>query len=121
MANDIEVVNGHINLEDNDFVLVRSENRVIQHIYTGLRILVADWVLDIGQGINYLGGLRAYPEILSAQIKNAINTVEGIDTVLKYNFYIGEDNIYYISATVKVGDSEIPINDEINPSSFVGV
>lgn len=121
MANDIEVVNGHINLEDGDFVLVRSENRVIQHIYIGLRILVADWVLDIGQGINYLGGLRAYPEILSAQIKNAINTVDGVDTILKYNFYIGEYNIYYVSAMVKVGNSEIPINDAINPASFVGV
>lgn len=116
MADDIKILNNHINIENGDFVLVRNENRIIQQIYIGLRILVADWVLDVGQGINYLGGLRAYPEILSAQIKNAINSVDGVDTVLKYNFYIDKDNVYNITATIKVGNSEIAVSDKINPN-----
>lgn len=116
MADDIKIVNNHINLEKGDFALVRNENRIIQQIYIGLRILVADWVLDVGEGINYLGGLRAYPEILSAQIKHAINSVEGVDTVLKYNFFIDKDNVYNVNATVKVGNSEIAVNDKINPN-----
>jgi hypothetical protein len=101
-------------LENGDLVLVRDINRIIQQIYVGLRLLVADWVLDVNAGINYLGGLRAYPEILSAQIKRAINSVDGVDTVLKYNFYQDDNNIVHVSCTVKVGNSEIAVNEDIN-------
>ena len=73
-------------LEDGDLVLTRDINRIKQHIITGLHLLIGDWVLDQSQGISYFTGMRAYPGILSAQIKNAINTVDGVDTVLKYNF-----------------------------------
>ena len=101
-------------LENGDLVLVRDINRIIQQIYVGLRLLVADWVLDVNAGINYFGGLRAYPEILSAQIKRAINSVDGVDTVLKYNFYQDDNNIVHVSCTVKVGNSEIAVNEDIN-------
>lgn len=102
-------------LENGDLVLARDLNRIKQHIITGLYLLAGDWVLDNSQGVSYWTGMRAYPEILSAQIKRAINTVDGVDTVLKYNFRITEDNTYLITATVKVGNSEIAINEEINP------
>ena len=102
-------------LENGDLVLVRDLNRIKQHIITGLYLLAGDWVLDNSQGVSYWTGMRAYPEILSAQIKRAINTVDGVDTVLKYNFRITEDNTYLITATVKVGNSEIMINEDINP------
>ena len=98
--------------------LVRELNRIKQHIITGLYLLVGDWVLNTQEGVNYWNGLRAYPEILSAQIKRAINSVDGVDTVLKYNFRITEDNTYLITATVKVGNSEIAINEKINPSTL---
>ena len=75
-------------LENGDLVLVRDLNRIKQHIITGLYLLAGDWVLDNSQGVSYWAGMRAYPEILSAQIKRAINSVDGVDTVLKYNFYI---------------------------------
>ena len=118
MASDKKLQNNHINLEKGDFGLVRNENRIIQQIYIGLRILVADWVLDVGEGINYLGGLRAYPEILSAQIKHAINSVEGVDTVLKYVFNIDKNNYYNFFATVKIGNSVIEVNDKINMNTL---
>ena len=118
MANDVKITNGHLYLEDGDLVLVRDINRIIQHIKTGLYLLVGDWVLDQSQGIAYFNGMRAYPEILSAQIKNAINTVDGVDTVLKYNFQQDRDNIIRITATVKVGNSEIAINEEFNPTTL---
>ena len=105
-------------LENGDFVLVRDLNRIKQHIITGLYLLAGDWILNTQEGVNYWNGLRAYPEILSAQIKRAINSVDGVDTVLKYNFRITEDNTYLITATVKVGNSEIAINEEINPSTL---
>ena len=105
-------------LENGDLVLVRDLNRIKQHIITGLYLLAGDWVLDNSQGVSYWTGMRAYPEILSAQIKRAINSVDGVDTVLKYNFRITEDNTYLITATVKVGNSEIAINEEINPSTL---
>lgn len=105
-------------LENGDLVLVRDLNRIKQHILTGLYLLAGDWVLNTQEGVNYWNGLRAYPEILSAQIKRAINSVDGVDTVLKYNFRITEDNTYLITATVKVGNSEIAINEEINPQTL---
>ena len=116
MASDIKITDGHLNLEDGDLSLVRDINKIKQHIITGLYLLVGDWILDQSAGISYFTGMRAYPEILSAQIKRAINTVEGVDTVLKYNFNIGDDNIYRVSCTVKVGNSEIAVNEEFNPT-----
>ena len=105
-------------LENGDLVLVKDIDRIIQQIYVGLRILVADWVLDVNAGINYFGGMRAYPEILSAQIKRAINTVDGVDTVLKYNFQQDDNNIIHVTATVKVGNSEIAINEQLNMTTL---
>ena len=118
MADDIKITDNHLYLENGDLVLVRDINRIIQHIRTGLYLLIGDWVLDQAQGISYFTGMRAYPEILSAQIKRAINTVDGVDTVLKYNFYQNNNNIIHVSATVKVGNSEIAVNEEINPMTL---
>ena len=118
MASDIKITDGHLKLEDGDLSLIRNINRIKQHITTGLYLLVGDWILDKSQGISYFTGMRAYPEILSAQIKRAINTVEGVDTVLKYNFNITNDNIFEIRCTVKVGNSEIVINEQLNPSTW---
>lgn len=121
MADDIKIENNHLVLEDGDLVLSQGINRIIQQIRVGLLLLLGDWVLNTDEGIDYFGGMRAYPEILSAQIKHAINTVDGVDTVLKYNFYQDNDNIIHVSATVKIGNSEIPINEDINPKILAGV
>ena len=121
MADDIKIENNHLVLQDGDLELAQEINRIIQHIRTGLLLLQGDWVLDINEGISYFSGMRAYPEILSAQIKHAINTVDGVDTVLKYNFYQDNDNIIHVSGTVKIGNSEIPINETVNPKVLVGV
>lgn len=120
MADDIKIENGHLNLENGDLVLIRGVNRIIQHIRTGLFILMGDWSLDNSIGISYFSNMRAYPEILSAQIKRSINIVDGVDTVLKYNFYQDNDNIINVSASVKIGNSEIPINETFN-STTLGV
>lgn len=105
-------------LDNGDLSLVMEINRIKQHIISGLYLLIGDWVLDQGQGVSYFTGMRAYPEILSAQIKRAINTVDGVDTVLKYNFNITKDNIFQVRATVKVGNTEIAVNEEINPTQI---
>lgn len=118
MANDVTIENNTLLLENGDLVLVKDINRIKQQIITGLHIIKTDWILDPTEGISYFHGMRAYPEILSAQIKHAINTVEGVDTVLKYHFSIDHDNIFHIVATVKVGNTEIAINETINPTQL---
>lgn len=105
-------------LENGDLVLTRGINRIIQHIHVGLRLLVMDWILNQNAGIAYFNGMRGYQEILSAQIKRAINSVDGVDTVLKYSFRQDDDNVIYVAATVKIGNSEIAVNDVINPTSL---
>lgn len=117
MADDIKITNGHLELLDGDLQLVKDVNRIVQHIDTGLHLLKGDWILDSTAGIDYFGGLRAYPEIMSAQIKQEINSVKGVDMVLKYNFYQDDNQIDKISATVKIGNAEIPINSEITYTS----
>lgn len=107
-------VGNHLLLVNGDWEMVTSMECVKQQIDVGLHIMKGDWVLDSTAGIDYVGGLRAYPEILNAQIKKAINTVENVDTVLKYNFYEDDNNVYSIQATAKVGNSEIPINNKIS-------
>ena len=115
MATDLKIENGHLILENGDLSLTREINCLKQQVLVGLHLLVGDWVLNINEGIDYFGGMRAYPEILSAQIKHAINTVEGVDTVLKYTFYIDKDDYYHVICTIKVGNSEIVINENITP------
>ena len=105
-------------LENGDLVLTRGINRIIQHIHVGLRLLVMDWILNQNEGVAYFNGMRGYQEILSAQIKRAINSVDGVDTVLKYSFRQDDDNVIYVAATVKIGNSEIAVNDVINPTSL---
>ncbi len=116
---DIKIKDGHLDLLNGDLTLVTNIDKIIQQIKVGLFILIGDWVLDVTRGIDYIWGLREYPEILSAQIKNAIKEVEGVETVLKYNFIIDEKNIYHVYATVKVYNSEIAINQDINPREFI--
>lgn len=110
--NDVELVEG-------DFPVVSDTDRIIQHINTALHIMITDWCLDATQGVDYIKGLRGYPEVMSAQIKKAINSVEGVDTVLKYNFYKSDNNVYRVECTVKIGNTEIEVNNDINPSSLI--
>ena len=117
---DIKITNGHLLLEDGDLVIISGVNRIIQQIKVGLYILIGDWVLDRKQGIDYFGGMREYSEILSAQIKRAISTVQGVDAVLKYNFYQDENDIIHVLATVKIGNTEITVNEQFN-SAILGV
>lgn len=105
----------HLLLTNGDFDLVRGTDCVIQQIDVGLHLLKGDWVLDSTAGIDYFGGLRAYPEILNAQIKKAINTVENVETVLKYKFREDNNQVYNVTGTVKVGNSEISINNLVKP------
>lgn len=98
--------NNRISFKYGDFETIERENRLKQQISTGLNILKRDWILDYRKGIDYIGGLRAYPDILKAQIKTAINEVFGVDRVLKYEFdNTGET--YKVKCSVLSGNKEI--------------
>ena len=106
--------NNDIELLDGDIPLIDGNERVIQQIKTGLFILPFTWILDYRVGVDYISGLREYPRIMFAQVKNAIKRVWGVDNVLKFQANIDREQIYYISANVKIGNSEIPINEVLN-------
>lgn len=111
---DIKLTKNDIKLVDGDLPLVEGLDRTLQHIDTGLFIMLGDWILDYTQGIDYINGLKAYPEIMRSQIKNAIKSVEGVDTVLKFKMERkSESQKYMVTATVKCGNSEIPVNKEV--------
>ena len=106
--------NNDIELLDGDIPLIDGNERVIQQIKTGLFILPFTWILDYRVGVDYISGLREYPRIMFAQVKNAIKRVWGVDNVLKFQANIDREQIYNISANVKIGNSEIPINEVLN-------
>lgn len=94
--------NNRISFKNGDFETAEGENRIKQHIKTGIKILLGDWILDYRKGVDIIGGLRAYPDILKAQIKSAINEVFGVDRVLKFSFDDSEE-VYKVKATVLSG------------------
>lgn len=93
-------------MKNGDFETIEGQPRLLQHIKVGLKILKGDWVLDYRQGVDYIGGLRAFSNKLKADIKNAIQTVWGVDKVLKYNFN-DENEVYKVSGSVLSGNDEI--------------
>lgn len=108
---DIAYNNGHLIFENSDLVLVNGRERVMQHVITGLKIMLGDWFLDYRKGIDYINGLKAYPKILKAQIKRAILEVNGVDGVRDYEFKRTGDK-YQVSATVLIENQEYYLNEE---------
>lgn len=103
--------NNRISFKNGDFETIEGENRIKQHIKTGIKILLGDWILDYRKGVDIIGGLRAYPDILKAQIKSAINEVFGVDRVLKFSFDDSEE-VYKVKATVLSGSQTFDVEGE---------
>lgn len=107
---DIEYNGQNLVFKDGDLNIIDGKNRVCQHIATGLKILKGDWWLDYRKGIDYINGLKAYPKILKAEIKNAILEVLGVDLVKDYTFKrVGEE--YNVTANVLVDNQEYYLNE----------
>lgn len=108
---DIAYTGQNLVFEHGDLVIVDGRDRVLQQVITGLKILLGDWFLDYRKGIDYINGLKAYPKILKAQIKNAILEVNGVDNVRDYTFERVGDK-YKVSATVLIENKEYYLNEE---------
>ena len=108
---DIAYNGEHLIFENGDLALVDGADRVTQQVVTGLKILKGDWYLDYRKGIDYITGLKAYPKILKAEIKNAIMEVLGVDLVKDYLFKRVGD-VYKVSATVLIDNEEYYLNEE---------
>lgn len=108
---DVEYNGQNLVIDDGDLALVEGDERVMQHVVTGLKILKGDWWLDFRKGIDYITGLKAFPRILKAEIKNAILEVQGVNYVKNYEFGRASDK-YKVSATVSINNDEYYLNEE---------
>jgi hypothetical protein len=108
---DIAYIDGELLLKDGDLALVDGSERVCQQVITGLKILKGDWFLDYRKGIDYINGLKAYPNILKAEIKTAIQEVFGVDNVRDYEFRRVIDK-YKVNATVLIDNQEYYLSEE---------
>lgn len=108
---DIKNNEEHLVFENGDLALVDGKDRVIQQIKAGLKIFKGDWFLDYRKGIDYINGLKAYPNILKSEIKTAIQEVLDVDNVLDYTFKI-DNQKYYVSARVLVNNETVYLNGE---------
>ena len=98
-----------LSLVNGDLQTVDGEERIKQQIAkTGLKLLLGDWILDYRKGIDYIGGLRAYVNILKAQIKSAIEQVQGVDRGLKFSFD-DSGEVYKVKATVMSGYGQFEV------------
>ena len=97
-------------LKDGDLSLVDGVERVVQQIKTGLKILRGDWFLDYRVGIDFFNNMKANPQLLKAEIKQAIKEVWGVQNIKDYKFkQVGGE--YLSSATVLVDNREFYINE----------
>lgn len=108
---DVEYNGNELVFENGDLSLVSGKDRVCQHVVTGLKILKGDWFLDYRKGIDYINGLKAYPNILKAEIKTAIQEVFGVDNVRDYEFRRVIDK-YKVNATVLIDNQEYYLSEE---------
>lgn len=99
---------------NNEFLTVDGEERIKQQISkTGLKLLLGDWILDYRKGIDYIGGLRAYPQILKSQIKAAIGEVWGVNKVLSFSFNDGTE-VYNVKAVVMSDYGQLNVEGSID-------
>lgn len=110
---DLKLKDNDLELIDGDLPLVNGLDRTIQHIDTGLEILINDWCLEPDEGINYVLGLKGYPEIMRSQIKHAIKTVYGVNSLTKFSMEFTEEQKYIVNATVRSGNEEFPLSKEV--------
>lgn len=100
-----------IAFKNGDFETVEGEERIKQQIKTGIKIMLGDWILDYRKGVDIIGGLRAYKNILKAQIKSAIQEVFGVDRVLKFSFDDSTE-VYKVKVTVMSGFEQFEVEGE---------
>lgn len=97
--------------ENGDLALVDGKDRVQQQVIVGLKILKGDWYLDYRKGIDYINGLKAYPNLLKTEIKEAIKEVLDVENVLDYTFKRSGRN-YDVSAKVLVNNEVFYVQGE---------
>ena len=107
---DIEIKNNDLLFENGDLVLVSGEERIVQQVKVGLKILKGDWFLDYRKGIDYFNGLKAYSDVLKAEIKQAIKEVNGVENVLNYTF-VKKGQEFSVSATLSINNKLIGISE----------
>ena len=110
---DLKIKNNDIELVEGDLPLVDGLERTVQHVETGLMILLGDWVLDSTQGVDYILGLRKYPEIMRSQIKNSIKTAYGVDALTSFSMTFNENQKYEVKATFQSGNQYYSLQKEV--------
>lgn len=96
--------------ENGDLKLVDGADRVVQQIKVGLKILKGDWFLDYRKGIDYFNGMKKYENIMSAEIKKAIQEVVDVDSVKNYSFKKSIDK-YNVVANVSINNRLYKISE----------
>ena len=108
----IDFDNYDLELKDGDLVVVSGNDCIKQQIKTGLFILPMDWFIDITKGINYFISFRDNPKKLRAQIKDAIEEVEGVVRLGKFNFDSSTRKWKVKSSVYTVNNDTIEVNAE---------
>lgn len=83
--------NGDLVVENGDAVLITESEEVAQALTIHLKTIAAEWLLDVGIGVDYFG--KIYPiEVPKTEkelfLKKEILSVVGVKNILSFSFEI---------------------------------
>lgn len=113
----IDFDNYDLAFENGDLKVVDSADCIKQQVRTGLFILPMDWFIDITKGINYFVSFRDKPKKLRAQIKDEIESVDGVIRLGKFKLNSSTQKwgvksiVYTVNNDVIEIDAETPIGE----------
>lgn len=101
--------NGNVALENNDFALVDSVSRILQHCKVAHYILKNDWLLDYRVGINHIRNLKENAEGREkSEIKTAVKNVKGVDRIISLTYKM-KNNRINVEEVVSIDDDRYTI------------
>lgn len=111
---DILAQNNRLPMYGGDFMLTNGIEEIKQHIKVALNTFYTDWLLDFRKGIDYAYGLR-HEEFLENDIKNQIQGVEGVVSIINFNMKFDRTNARWnVCAGVNTIYGKLEINEGIS-------
>jgi len=105
--------NCNVVLENNDFALTDSVDRILQHAKVAHFIFKNDWLLDYRVGIDHFKNLKENADGREkSEIKEAVKNVKGIDRIISLT-YERKNNKINVEEVVSIDDDRYTITEGI--------
>ena len=98
-------------IQDGDFAIVESVEKVKQHIIAALNTFYSDWIIDKEKGIDFVNGFRN-TDLLDADVRKQILEVENVLGISYFELLYDASNLTVnIAAVIQTEFGDISVND----------